>query len=69
MAEKIADFPHPVGTAVQIDRDMVHIAEAQAGFAQAIGDRLRGKPCPMLDAPKTLFFRGCNKSPIANDTC
>ena len=61
MAEKIADLAHSMGTVVQVDRDMVHIAEAQAGFAQAIGDRLRGKPRPMLDAPKTLFFCGCHQ--------
>ena len=50
---------------VQIDRDMVHLAEAHAGIAQAKGNRLRGKAGPMLDAPKTLFFGGRHQHAIA----
>ena len=46
MTHEIFDLPHAVGAAIQIDRDMVHIAEAQAGFAQAIGNRLRREILP-----------------------
>ena len=56
MAENIADSPHTMRVTVQIERDMVHVAEAHAGIAQAKGNRLRGKSCPMLDPAKPLFF-------------
>ncbi len=58
MGRQIGDLAHAVGAAVLIDRDMVDIGEAQPGFAQAVGDGLRGKPRPMLDAAKALLFGG-----------
>jgi hypothetical protein len=56
MAQKIANFSDSMRAAVRVDRDMLDIAKTQPRFAQAIGDRLRRKSSPMLDAPKTLFF-------------
>src|SRR5437868_3479067 len=56
MAEHVADLAHSMRTVVHVGGDMVHIAEAQAGFTQAIGDRLRREPRPMLDTTKPLLF-------------
>ena len=46
---------------------MVDIAKAQVAFAQAICDRLRRKPGPMLDATKPLFFRRRNKLAVLHN--
>lgn len=48
---------------VRIDRDMVHIGEVDAGCAQATGDRLRGKPGPILDAPKRSSSAAATSAP------
>src|SRR5258708_2893945 len=68
MAENVAEFAHAVRMAIHIDCDMIHIAEVQARFAQAISDRLRRKPRPMLDAPKTLFFRGRHQHTVLHQS-
>src|SRR5262249_27243283 len=58
---EISKFAPEVGAAVLIERDMIQLAETDAGFAQAISDRLGGKSRPVLDAAKALFFRGGNQ--------
>ena len=52
-----------MGAAVLVDRDMIDIGQRNAGLAQAVCDRLRGKAGPMLDAAKALLFGGCDQSP------
>src|SRR5215467_269154 len=49
MKRKICDLAPAVSAAVLVDRDMIHIGQAQPCVLQAIGDRLRGEPGPMLD--------------------
>src|SRR5215471_13964919 len=52
MERKIGDLAPAVSAAVLVDRNMMYIGQAQPCFVQAIGDRLRGKPGPMLDPAK-----------------
>src|SRR6516225_4147603 len=61
MERKIGDLAPAVSAAVLIDRNMMHIGQAKPCFVQAIGDRLRGKPGPMLDPAKPLLFGGCHQ--------
>src|SRR5437016_4083654 len=56
MSDRIADLAQTLGAAILVDRDVIEIGEAQACFTQAIGNRFRRKPCPMLDAAKPLLF-------------
>ena len=56
-----------VGAAVLIDRDVVDVVESNAGLAQAIGDRLRGKPGPMLDPPEPLLLRRGDQHAVAHE--
>ena len=46
---------------------MLHIGERDARFAQAIGDRLRGKAGPMLDAAEALLLRRRDELAVAHE--
>src|SRR5262245_56020417 len=58
MTQKIADPATPVGPAVLIDRDVVHIAQLEPCLAQAVADRLGGEARPVLLAAKALLLGG-----------
>jgi hypothetical protein len=64
MAQDIANLAQPMSPIVHIGGDMIYIAKPQTGFSQAVSDRLRRKPRPMLDAPKPLFFRRRNQRAV-----
>ena len=54
---------------VQIDRDVFEISEPNPCFLEAILDRLRGQPCPVLTAAKTLLFDGGDELAIFHNGC
>ena len=67
MGEEIADLPQQIGPAVLIDRDVVHIIEPQVRLPQTIGDGLRWKARPMLDAAEPLLLRGGDEHAVAHE--
>ena len=63
---QIAKLSEQIGATVLIDGDMIHVGESETGLLQAIGDGLRRKPSPMLDASEALFLGCGDKLPVAN---
>ena len=53
-----------VRTIVAVDRDVVDVAQGDAGFGQAIADRFAGKATPVLDPPEPLLLDGRNQFAI-----
>ena len=66
LLQDVAELPQLVGAAVLVDRDMVDVAQARAGFREAIGDRLRGKAGPVLDAPEPFLLGGGDQHAVAD---
>ena len=62
-AQHVGDLAKEVGPAVLIDGDVVDLREREFTLAQAVGDRLRGKPGPVLDPVEALLFRRRNEHP------
>ena len=61
--QQVAELAQQIGATVLIDRDMIDVGERDACLAQAIGDRLRGKARPMLDAAEALLLGGRDELP------
>src|SRR6516162_3191576 len=61
MERKIGDLARAVSAAILVNRNMMHLGQADPCFAQAVGYGLRGKPSPMLDPAKPLLFGGCHQ--------
>jgi hypothetical protein len=54
--QDVGELAPAVGRIVAVDRDVVHIGERDAGFLEAIADRLAGEAAPVLDPPEALLF-------------
>ena len=65
--QEIANLAHKIGATVLIERDVIHIREPDTCLAQAIGDGLRGKPGPMLDAAEALLLGGRDQLAVAHE--
>src|SRR5262245_29255415 len=60
LRHKICNLTQELGPIVLIERNMVHIRQPHTCLAQTIGDSLRRKSGPMLDAAEALFLCGCD---------
>src|SRR5687767_6338650 len=55
-----------MGPAVLIDCNILNVGKPKSGFLQAVGDCLRRKTSPMLDAPEAFLF-GCSNELAVTD--
>ena len=55
-----------VRTCVLVDRDHVYVPEADAGFREAVTDRLGRETCPVFNAAEALLFSGGKQRPVFN---
>ena len=62
------NLPPEVRLRVLVDSDMIHFVEGNAGIAQTVADRFRGKPCPMFDPAEAFFFSGGNEYAVPHET-
>src|SRR5262249_1097420 len=65
MGCEVPQLAQPMGPAVLVDRDVLHIAEPEVRLAQAIGDRLRRKSGPALAPVKAPFLGRGDQHAIA----
>jgi hypothetical protein len=65
--EHIGDPAQALRAAVFIDRDPIHILQANPRFPQAIGHCVKGHSRPMLDSSKALFLGGGHENPVPDD--
>ena len=66
LGQEIADLAHEVGATVLIERDVLHIRKLNACLSQAIGDSMRRKSRPMLDAAESLLLGGRNQLSVSH---
>jgi len=62
--QHIGKLAPAVGAIVAVDRDMLDVAQRDAGFGQAVADRFAGEAAPMLDAAEALFLDGGDQGAI-----
>lgn len=66
VGQHVGELLSEMGSAVLVKRDMIDAGKRRSGFLKAPGNRLRGKPRPVLDAPEALFFGSRQQSPVDN---
>jgi hypothetical protein len=66
LRQKIYNLTQELGPIVLIERNMVHIRQPHTCLAQTIGDSLRRKSGPMLDAAEALFLCGCDELTVTH---
>ncbi len=66
-ADDVGELAQGVGAVVLVDGDMVDVADGEIRLAQAIGDRLGGKPGPVLDAAEAFLLGGGDERAVANE--
>src|SRR5262249_36472981 len=67
LRHQIGQLPEEIGPAVLIDRNMLNVGKGDAGFPQAVGNRLRWEASPMLHAAEAFFFSRSNKLAVAEE--
>src|SRR6267378_4367409 len=67
LRQNVAQLTDKICPAILIHCNVVNIGERDPGLRQAVCDRLRRKPRPVLDATKTLLLRRCHECAITND--
>ena len=64
---QIGKLPEEIGPAVLIDRDMLDVGQLKTCLPQAVGDRLRRKAGPVLDAAEALLLRCRDELAVTNE--
>ena len=66
LGQEIADLAHEVGATVLIERDVFHVRKLNACLTQTIGDGVRRKPRPMLDAAESLLLGSSDQLAVSH---
>src|SRR5207244_1263845 len=61
----ITHLTQPVGPAALVDGDVIDVSKRNLCLAQAIGDCLGGKSCPVLNPAEALLFGCGNEHSVA----
>src|SRR5688572_28803825 len=67
VAEHVLQPRSDVRLDILIDRDSIHLGEADAGFGEAVPDCLARAPRPVFDTSEALFLSGGEHHAVAND--
>src|SRR6476620_9290326 len=59
--------PLELGQRLLVERDVRQLVAPDAGFPQAVADRIRGKPVIVLDTSEALFLCGSHDLAVAHD--
>ena len=60
MGQYISKLAGEVGARAPIHRNVRYVAQIELCFLQTIGNGSSREPCPVLNAPKALFFGRSN---------
>jgi hypothetical protein len=61
--------PEVIHLRVQVDRDVIEVADADSGLFEAKTNRFNGNTGPMLNAEETLLLNGGDEFSIFDDGC
>ncbi len=67
LAQSKLNLLEKAGARIGVDRDEADAGKRDAGLIQAIPDRFRRKPRPMLDAPEPLLLRRRDNLAVADE--
>ena len=62
--QHIGELAPAIGAIVAVDRDVLDVAQRDAGLGQAVADRFAGEAAPVLDAPEALFLDGGDQGAV-----
>ena len=65
--KNVGELASEIGAVVAIDRNMGDVLQLQFRFGKAVGQRLRGKTGPVLDATEALLLRGRDQLAVLHE--